>query len=552
MTEETQSDATGGPGTPPEGGGPDGPPRRPPGKRSRVIHIAVNAVLFAIIAGGAISVAAKVFLPNYGINLSSQQQLAFPLIGAMLVLVIAASSLLKVYLPKPKKKPSVADLTREELAALQRQGGRPADMDDAGDLSDDPPADPGKDAPAKPEPKADDRKKDKGRDKNDPPKAERTDTSKIDKAWKKMVKTTPKKAEPEPETGGGSKAPPETGGKPRKPVDPTKLNVSDVDPKQAVDDITARATGKVSEAGLELNAVERFSLNLFLTGACDALAKLKKLSKPNSQGLLRGSLIEAGSKKANADNFIINVPVYAKRARYMKVIEGGQKAMHYLLDKQENPCEDLLKLIDQSSKPESRAESEVEPTTFLFTDIVGSTQLTEQLGNKLAQMLIRLHNTVVRDAMAAHGGKEVKHTGDGIMAVFQDPPGAVRAANQIHATLHQKNKTGDLHPLYVRIGVNVGEAVEEEHDYFGTAVQITARLCNAAPQEKTWVSEAIKDACDGDGLTFKSQGKVAMKGLENDRAIYEAIWDSSAAAGAGAPAGAGADPAAPEGDSVAF
>ena len=161
---------------------------------------------------------------------------------------------------------------------------------------------------------------------------------------------------------------------------------------------------------------------------------------------------------------------------------------------------------------------------IMFTDIVGSTAMTQQLGNVAAQKVVRAHNTAVRNALAKFKGREVKHTGDGIMAVFTDAPSAVQAAIQMLRDIAAHNVANPNLPLTVRIGLNAGEAVEEENDFFGAAVQMSARVCSKAADGNVWVSQSVVDACKGHRLGFIPRGKFEMKGIQGARMLYEVGW----------------------------
>src|SRR5262249_24183459 len=87
--------------------------------------------------------------------------------------------------------------------------------------------------------------------------------------------------------------------------------------------------------------------------------------------------------------------------------------------------------------------------TLLFTDIVGSTELTQRLGDRAALDIVDLHDRLVRDALARAGGREVKHLGDGWMAVFVVPDAAIRCASDVHAALRDPaHRTAE--PLRIR------------------------------------------------------------------------------------------------------
>jgi hypothetical protein len=160
---------------------------------------------------------------------------------------------------------------------------------------------------------------------------------------------------------------------------------------------------------------------------------------------------------------------------------------------------------------------------ILFTDIVDSTRLTQQLGDLAAMRLLREHDSVVRSVLARFGGTEVKHTGDGIMAAFVSAVQAVAAAAQIQRELHE-GEGARQDALAVRIGVAAGEPVNEQDDLFGAAVQQAARLCACAPPAGVVVSAGVHDLCRGKGIAFSDGGQVAVKGFDEPIGHYEVRW----------------------------
>jgi class 3 adenylate cyclase len=166
--------------------------------------------------------------------------------------------------------------------------------------------------------------------------------------------------------------------------------------------------------------------------------------------------------------------------------------------------------------------------TVLFTDIVDSTALTQTLGDRAVMALLDLHNTVVRNALANSGGREVKHTGDGIMAAFVSAAGAVRCAIQIQRELDKHAQANPESPLKVRVGAAAGEPVEQHNDLFGSTVQLAARLCAHAQPEQILVSSAIAELCIGKGLSFEDVGEVTLKGFGSPVRAHAAAWKSAA------------------------
>jgi class 3 adenylate cyclase len=160
----------------------------------------------------------------------------------------------------------------------------------------------------------------------------------------------------------------------------------------------------------------------------------------------------------------------------------------------------------------------------LFTDVVNSTTLTQSLGDQAALAILGVHDTIVRDALSALGGREIKHTGDGIMASFISPASAVRCAIQIQRELDKHAKASPQRALKVRVGAAAGEPVEQHNDLFGSTVQLASRLCAHAQPEQILVSNAIAELCLGKGLLFEDLGEVTLKGFGSPVRAHAAAW----------------------------
>jgi class 3 adenylate cyclase len=161
--------------------------------------------------------------------------------------------------------------------------------------------------------------------------------------------------------------------------------------------------------------------------------------------------------------------------------------------------------------------------TILFTDMEGSTTLTQRLGDAKAQEVLRTHNRIVRDALKAHSGSEVKHTGDGIMASFASASRALECAIAVQRALAQHNESAE-EPIRVRIGLNAGEPVAEEEDLFGTAVQLAARICAHAEPGEILAPIVVRELAAGKGFLFADRGDVALRGFEDPVRLYEVRW----------------------------
>jgi class 3 adenylate cyclase len=163
--------------------------------------------------------------------------------------------------------------------------------------------------------------------------------------------------------------------------------------------------------------------------------------------------------------------------------------------------------------------------TILFTDIVDSTTWTQQMGDEAAMAVLNVHDTVVRDALAALGGREVKHTGDGIMAAFLSAAAAVKCATRVQRELAKHKEHGNRElPIAVRIGAAAGEPVERAADLFGSTVQLAARLCSHALPQQILVSNVVAELCLGKGLPFQDLGEVTLKGFDRAVRAHAVEW----------------------------
>lgn len=171
--------------------------------------------------------------------------------------------------------------------------------------------------------------------------------------------------------------------------------------------------------------------------------------------------------------------------------------------------------------PDGKVDSAVR--TFLFTDIVGSTSLTEEYGDIMAMTILRKHNEIVRDYLHLNNGKEVKHTGDGIMASFDSTSKAVRAALEMQKELTEYRNVNPSAHLHVKIGINAGEPVTEGNDFFGAAVQLTKRLCDLADPGQILISEVVKALCLGRNFQFSELGEQNLKGFIQPLKVFVAL-----------------------------
>jgi class 3 adenylate cyclase len=161
---------------------------------------------------------------------------------------------------------------------------------------------------------------------------------------------------------------------------------------------------------------------------------------------------------------------------------------------------------------------------IVFTDVCGSVAQTHELGDEGHLALLHDHNELVRSELARHDGREVKHTGDGIMASFASVSAAVAFAIGVQTALHKRNEHAPT-ALHVSIGISAGEPITDDNDdLFGAAVQLAARLCDAAQAGDIAVSIAVHELCMGKQFRFEDRGAIPLKGLPEQIQAYSVIW----------------------------
>lgn len=151
--------------------------------------------------------------------------------------------------------------------------------------------------------------------------------------------------------------------------------------------------------------------------------------------------------------------------------------------------------------------------TVLFTDMVASTQLAAEVGDARWRELLAEHFRVIRRHLERYGGREIKTTGDGVLATFDGPARAVRCAIEVRDELRSVG-------IGVRAGLHTGEIELEDGDVAGLAVHIGARIAALAGDGEVFVSSTVRDLVIGSGLRFADRGTHGLKGVPGEWQIF--------------------------------
>ena len=209
--------------------------------------------------------------------------------------------------------------------------------------------------------------------------------------------------------------------------------------------------------------------------------------------------------RAGAAGYLMKEASPEEVAEAIRTIHRGDPLLH------PDAARGLMRqLADPTRVPEGTV-------TIIFTDVEASTELFQRLGDEKAREVLREHDRVLSSAVHEHGGTVVKHQGDGFMVAFASARRAIACAVEIQRAFSDGG-------LGVRVGVNTGEVVAEDDDYFGSAVILAARIARAARGGEILVSEATKGVLPRDGMRLLDRGEHQLRGMSDPLRLYEAVW----------------------------
>jgi class 3 adenylate cyclase len=166
----------------------------------------------------------------------------------------------------------------------------------------------------------------------------------------------------------------------------------------------------------------------------------------------------------------------------------------------------------------------IELATILTTDLVGSTRLATSVGPVRADELRDEYFALLREAISASGGHEVKNTGDGLVVAFRSASAAVRCAVSMQQLFERRYRRSEQ-KLHVRIGLGAGESTVHDGDYFGMPSIEAARLCDKAPADGILVSPAVRMLASRlDGIGFDSVGELELSGFSEPIEAFAVPW----------------------------
>ena len=175
--------------------------------------------------------------------------------------------------------------------------------------------------------------------------------------------------------------------------------------------------------------------------------------------------------------------------------------------------DDVFRFLGKVSDPVDHSQVAKPFRTILFTDLKGSTSLLREVGEPAFMRLLEEHDLIIRRSLVAWRGREVKHTGDGVMASFEDVGNALDCSLAIQDGFQARMSDGAAAELLVRIGIAAGEPVDHNDDLFGSTVNLASRICAACEPGRILTSDLVCELGTAKGYAFGPAHDVELKGF---------------------------------------
>ena len=175
--------------------------------------------------------------------------------------------------------------------------------------------------------------------------------------------------------------------------------------------------------------------------------------------------------------------------------------------------DDVLRFLGKVTDPVDHSQVARPFRTIVFTDLKGSTSLLQEVGESVYLGLLAEHDLIIRRSLVTWRGREVKHTGDGIMASFEDVANALECAMAIQDGFDARMSDGATRELLVRIGIAAGEPVDHNDDLFGSTVNLASRICDASQPGHILTSDLVHEMGIERGFAFGEGQDIELKGF---------------------------------------
>jgi len=293
--------------------------------------------------------------------------------------------------------------------------------------------------------------------------------------------------------------------------------------------LAAAKTGGVPDG--RIGARARFALHLLMLGAGEACLGAESCGDSQAlAGCIADALALLGSGGETAARLAASRQSYAQDPKPAAMLSAGMEAMATFPDARD----EAERLVVEAFRQWNMIERTGSPTegpdvAIMFTDMVSSVQTTQALGEEGMMRLLSQHDLIVGAVLKRWRGHQVKHTGDGIMAVFPRVLDGIAAAADIQRDIELSNAAMDGMALKVRIGLSAGNPIRKDDDYFGTVVQTAARVCPLAGAGEVALPEAMAASAGCAGFSYSDPILAELKGFAEPQPVRKLLWRVAAA-----------------------
>lgn len=268
-----------------------------------------------------------------------------------------------------------------------------------------------------------------------------------------------------------------------------------------------------------LDAFNWFGCHLFFAGLAEEDGARRGWDRMARQRIIATAMTAALADPKNAARFAARYEEYLTEPRSLAMFNRGVKASAQRAASDPHAKDALREALAEWNRRggDVRTAGHV---CVMFTDIAGSTEFAQTYGDLKHYEMVQAHNRIVRAALEQFAGREIKHTGDGIMAAFDDASVAVRAAQAIQREISAHRSVSPEIGMALRIGLAAGEPIREGSDLFGATVQLAARACSLAQPGQIVVGDAVRTIAEPAGLGFVDLGLQPLKGFKEPVRVH--------------------------------
>jgi class 3 adenylate cyclase len=274
-----------------------------------------------------------------------------------------------------------------------------------------------------------------------------------------------------------------------------------------------------------LDAFNWFGCHLFFAGLAEDEGQRRHWTRYTLQRVIIIGMKAALADPRNAARFAARYDDYLTEPRALAMFNRGIEASRQRHAGQAEAKEVLRLALEDWNRRENDARAR-DHVCVMFTDIVGSTEFAQVHGDARHFEVVQAHDRIVRTALEEYSGREIKHTGDGIMAAFDDGDLAARASLQIQREIAAHREVNPQIGMFLRIGLAAGEPIRAGSDLFGSTVQLASRACGFAQPGQVIASDSVRTVTEALNVRFTDLGEQQLKGFKQPvrvHAVVEAV-----------------------------